>query len=188
MRLRLPRRRMPIDPETVSLLPEHFTMEPTFVERDDLKVVGLAQPFKAKEGVDGPSVWRRFRPLIEQIPHRVGNHTFGLSEVVDKALGDHVYAPAVEVSDLGDAAELAALEKIGLFGKELKGGTFAVFTHTLSSPDIGKELRHAYHYIYGTWVEKSHTELRAWYDFEYYDGRFDNVTLSGAVDIWIPVF
>ena len=184
----LPRRRLPIDPETLSLLPEQFTMQPTFVERGDIKVAGLAQPFKAKEGVDGPSVWRRFRPLIEQIPHRVGTHTFGLSEVVDKAAGDHVYAPAVEVSELGDANDLAALERRGLFGKELKGGTFAVFTHKLTSPDIGRQMRDAYHYIYGTWVERSHTELRAWYDFEYYDERFDNETLAGEVDIWIPVF
>lgn len=180
----LPRRRLPIDPETLTILPEHFTMEPTFVERSDIKVVGLAQPFKVKEGVDGPSVWRRFRPLIEQIPHRVGSHTFGLGEVVDKAAGHHVYAPAVEVSDLGDPA---ALETLGLFGKELKGGTFAVFTHKLTSPDIGRQMRDAYHYIYGTWVERSHTELRAWYDFEYYDERFDNETLLGEVDIWVPV-
>ena len=53
-------------------------MQPTFTTRRDIAVVGLAQPFRKSERVDGPAVRRRFRPFMERIPNRVGDHTFGL--------------------------------------------------------------------------------------------------------------
>ena len=50
-------------------------LTPTFTTRADIPIVGLAQPFKKSEGLDGPAVWRRFRPFVERIPNRVGDRT-----------------------------------------------------------------------------------------------------------------
>ena len=155
-------------------------LTPTFTTRPDIPVVGLAQPFRRGGDLDGPAVWRRFRPFMEQIPNRVGAHTFGLNEVVDMAAGDLVYAPAVEVSELGDLVD-------GLFGKTLEGGRFAVFAFPLSGGDIGTDFRRVYDFIYGTWAKQGGERLRAFYDFEYYDARFDPETLTGEVSIWVPV-
>ena len=155
-------------------------LTPTFTTRADIPIVGLAQPFKKSEGLDGPAVWRRFRPFVERIPNRVGDHTFGLNEVVDIDVGELIYAPAVEVSAIGDLPD-------ELFGKILEGGRFAVFAFPLAGGDIGADFRRAYDFIYGEWAQQSGACLRAWYDFEFYDDRFDPATLSGEAEIWVPV-
>lgn len=155
-------------------------MTPTFTTRPDINIVGLAQPFRRGGVLDGPAVWRRFGPYIERIPNRVGSHTFGLNEVVDMVAGELVYAPAVEVSEIDDLPD-------GLFGKTLEGGRFAVFAVPLSGGDIGAEFRRVYDFIYGAWAEENRPRLRAFYDFEVYDERFDPETLSGEASIWVPV-
>ena len=161
-------------------------MTPTFTTRPDIRIVGLAQPFRRGGALDGPAVWRRFRPFIERIPNRVGSHTFGLNEVVDMAAGELVYAPAVEVSEFGELPDgPAGSDK--LFGKTLEGGRFAVFAVPLSGGDIGAGFRRAYDFIYGAWAQRDDVRLRAYYDFEYYDARFDPETLSGEASIWVPV-
>ena len=166
--------------------PGTLTLHIAFATRGDIPVVGLAQPFRRSEGLDGPAVWRRFQPLIARIPNRVGAHTLGINEVVDMAAGDLVYAPAVEVSEIGDLPDQA-------FGpakpccKLLEGGRFAIFTFRLAGGDIAAEFRRVYDHIYGIWVPESGTQLRAWYDFEHYGARFDPKTHSGEVSIWVPV-
>ena len=155
-------------------------LTPTFTTRADIPIVGLAQPFKKSEGLDGPAVWRRFRPFVERIPNCVGDHTFGLNEVVDTEAGELIYAPAVEVSAIGDLPD-------ELFSKVLEGGRFAVFAFPLAGGDIGADFRRAYDFIYGEWAQQSGACLRAWYDFEVYDERFDPATLSGEAEIWVPV-
>ena len=155
-------------------------MTPTFTTRPDINIVGLAQPFRRGGELDGPGVWRRFRPYIGRIPNRVGTHTLGLNEVVDMAAGELIYAPAVEVSEIDDLPD-------GLFGKTLEGGRFAVFAVPLSGGDIGAEFRRVYDFIYGAWAEENRPRLRAFYDFEVYDERFDPETLSGEASIWVPV-
>ena len=161
-------------------------MKPTCTARGDILIVGLAEPFRKSEGVDGPAVWRRFRKFVERIPNRVGSHTLGLNEVADMDAGELIYAPAVEVSAIGYLADgLFGSEK--LFGKVLEGGRFVVFAFPLAGGDIGAEFRRAYDFIYGEWAQQNGASLRARYDFEVYDERFDPATLSGEAEIWVPV-
>ena len=128
-------------------------MRPTFTTRSDIPIVGLAQPFRKSEGVDGPAVWRRFRPFADRIPNRVGSHTLGLNEVVDMEAGELIYAPAVEVSAIGDLPdELFGPGK--LFSRVLEGGRFAVFAFPLAGGDIGADFRRAYDFIYGEWAQQ----------------------------------
>lgn len=161
-------------------------MQPVFATRGDIPVVGLTQPFRGSQGLDGPAVWQRFEPLIDRIPHRIGSHTLGINEVEDMAAGDLLYAPAVEVSEIGNLPD-------ALFGPEqpycrvLEGGRFAIFSFPLAGGDIAAEFRRAYDFIYGAWVQESGVDLRARYDFEYYGDRFDPAALAGEAAIWVPV-
>ena len=176
----LARCRWPLDATALAHLSETVTMEPTFTEREDIPVVGLSSTVQAGQSSDGPGQWRRFRSYVEKIKHRRGKDYLGVVEVVDKAAGTFRYSPAVEVSHIEDVPD-------GLTAKTLSGGRFAVFTHRLASRDIGGELRRTFGYIYGTWVPKAGVCLRAYYDLEVYDERFDSQALTGEIDIWVPV-
>jgi len=175
----LARCRGPIDATELQLA-ENITMEPRFTEHGDFHVIGLREPVERDSGSDGTPVWRAFRDHIQKIPNRVGEHALGVVEIVDKKNGKFAYWAAVEVDRLDDVPD-------GLSSCTLEGGRFAVFTHRLTSPDIGAELKRTFKYIYGTWVPKSGVKLRAYYDLEFYDARFDPKTLTGEVEIWVPV-
>jgi len=181
----LPRCRWPLDAAALAYLSETVTMKPNFIEHGDISFVGLREEAEPKTRVDGPALWRRFVPLMDKIPHRRGMHTLGVIEVVDKDAGAFAYSAAVEV----ERAALKRTAKLpdGLVANTLPGGRFAVFTHKLASRDIGGELTRTLGYIYGTWVPNSGAKLRAYYDLEVYDERFDPATISGEVDIWVPV-
>jgi AraC family transcriptional regulator len=181
----LPRCRWPLDGAALAFLAETVTMEPKFIDHGDISFVGLREEAEPNKRVDGPSLWRRFRPLMARIPQRHGKHTLGVIEVIDKDAGAFAYSAAVEVER--DAVTRAAKLPDGLVGKTLTGGRFAVFTHKLASREIGGELTRTLGYIYGTWVPNSGVKLRAYYDLEVYDERFDPATISGEVDIWVPV-
>jgi AraC family transcriptional regulator len=175
----LPRIRQPLDRAALAHLSEAITMEPTYIERGDIAFVGLREDVDAKQGSDGPGLWRRFWPLASRISHRRPG-ALGVIEAVDREAGAFAYWAAVEVEQIDAVPE-------GLAGKTLEGGRFAVFTHTLKSPDIGGELRRTFQYIYSTWVPKSEVCLRAWYDLEVYDERFDPAAMCGEIDIYVPI-
>jgi len=136
---------------------------------------------QAREKSDGPGLWQRFWPQASRISYRCTNGpALGVVEVIDRETGAFAYTAAVEVERIDAVPQ-------GLTAKTLAGGRFAVFTHTLTSPDIGGELRRTFQYIYGTWVPKSDACLRAWYDLEVYDARFDARRMCGEIDIYVPI-
>ena len=176
----LPRCCWPLDAAALNQLSESITMEPRFTERDDITFVGLREAVDQVKGGDGPSVWRRFRPFVDKIKHRPDGNSSASLRSSTRTAAPMPTPPGSRVERTEDVPE-------DLTTKTLKGGRFAVFTHTLASPDIGTELRRTFRYIYGTWLPKSGVELRAWYDLEYYDERFDPEAMSGEIDIWVPV-
>lgn len=175
----LARRREPFDASQLQLK-ETITMQPTFTERGDIHIVGLREPVDKEAGGDGTPVWRAFRSRIGDIRHRTGCHAYGVVEVGDKVAGEFAYWAGVEVDRTDDVPD-------GLTSITLTGGRFAVFTVKLAGGDIGAELKRTFKYIYGTWVPKAGAKLRAYYDLEVYDEHFDPQTLTGEVDIWVPV-
>ena len=47
-------------------------MHPTFITRGDIRIVGLGQPFRLSEGLDGQAALRRFGPFLERIENSGG--------------------------------------------------------------------------------------------------------------------
>ena len=180
----LPFRRLPIDAYELESLKENVSMKPRLISHDDIRIAYVSDKVSDQSDTDnnkdGTPTWRRFRPLIDTVGCRIGEHTFGVVEVVDKDSGVFCYSAAVEISDDGTV-------KDPLMTKTLEGGRFAVFTHTLASQAIGDELKRTFRYIYGTWLPQSGEKLRAYYDLEYYDSRFNPRDLSGTVEIWVPI-
>jgi len=87
-----------------------------------------------------------------------------------------IYVAAIPVSKVEDVPP-------GMVVCDIPAATFAKFTHRGPIMDIG----HTVAYIWGTWVPQSGLELRNLPDLELYDERFDPVSESGEVDIFVPI-
>ncbi len=91
------------------------------------------------------------------------------------------YVAALEVADTDDVPE-------GMRGCEIAAQTYAIFTVPLTGKEpIGKEIGRANRFIWKTWLPESGYSFAKAPDFEYYDDRFAPKTLSGEIDLYIPI-
>lgn len=153
---------------------------PTFIERNDIHLVGLTVPLDAGGSPEIPDLWEKFRPLEAAVDGRIEGTYYGVVELSDRTDGSFDYTVAVEVP-----APVAPPE--GMVAKRLAGGRFAVFSHVCAGGPIGPGLQQTMRMIHGEWVRMTRTPLRDYYDLEVYDSRFDPATLTGEIAIWIPV-
>ncbi len=161
-------------------LDEEFrAMEPQIVEKAAFKVVGLAGEFSQDTNHRIPALWTAFWKRHEEVKTAIDGHSFGLCICVDE--DNFTYVAAVEAADTDDVPE-------GMCEVQIAAQTYAVFTVPMTGQEpIGKELGRANRFIWKTWLPLSgHTFAKA-PDFEYYDDRFDSRTLSGEIDIYIPI-
>jgi AraC family transcriptional regulator len=71
-----------------------------------------------------------------------------------------------------------------MVAKTVDGGRYARFIHCGPVSEIGKTMD----YIWGTWLPRSGEEPdRERNDFERYDARFDPATMSGEIEIYLPL-
>jgi AraC family transcriptional regulator len=153
---------------------------PTFTERDNIHLVGLTMPLDAGATPEIPELWNEFRPLEASIDGRIEGTYYGVVELSDRTDGSFDYTVAVEV-----AAPVTPPE--GMVVKTLAGGRFAVFTHVCAGGPIGPGVQQTMRMIHGEWVRMTRTPLRDFYDLEVYGQRFDPATLTGEIEIWVPV-
>lgn len=133
-----------------------------------------------------PDLWARFNTISHQIPHQIpGGRGLGICEAYTEGNslytmnGDKLFSEvaAVEV-DSFDHLPAPFVPKI------IRGGRYAVFTHTGSLSLLQK----SFSYIWGTWFLTTSERLDVREDFELYDQRFlgyDNP--ESQVDLYIPI-
>ncbi len=162
-------------------LDEEFrAMEPKIVKKPMFKAVGMAKEF-SQDSSDGiPALWTAFWKRHSEIKNAVEGHCLGLCVGVEDD-DAFTYAAALEVSDIVDVPK-------DMCAWTIAGQTYAVFSVSLTGTEpIGVELRRANRYIWNTWLPKSGYVFAKAADFEYYDERFDPKTLSGEIDLYIPL-
>ena len=86
------------------------------------------------------------------------------------------YLAAFPIDDPDHAPE-------GLETRAIPANHYAVFTHR--GPVV--RIKDTYEEIYGNWMPKSGYVTAEGPEFELYDERFDEKTMSGEVDIYVPV-
>lgn len=162
-------------------LDEEFrAMEPRIVTKPAFKAVGLAKEFNHDTSDGISALWTAFWKRHKEVENAVNGHCLGLCVGVEDD-DAFTYAAALEVTGLENVPK-------GMRGWTIAGQTYAVFTVPLSGKEpIGAELRRANRYIWNTWLPKSGYVFAKAADFEYYDDRFDPKTLSGEIDLYIPV-
>ena len=143
-------------------------------------VIGMQEPFTQETVNRIPELWQRFHARAGEISNATGAAAYGVSFVNDPVELNFDYLAASEVSDLTDIPE-------GMVGREIGGNLAAIFTLELKGQSIGGEIGAAYRNIWRNWIPTADFVPAAKYDFERYDDRFDSATLTGSIEIVIPV-
>ena len=164
-----------------------LTMEPRIVNKDSFRVIGMERTTSLKNNRI-PMLWQSFFPKMSEIPHRTGNHAYGIC----------INTAGFDVRDFTDetefiemvCVEVSKFESIpsGMVARNIPARKYAVFTH---KGDLAT-LRNTYDYIYGTWLVNSGQEINFQMDeaddFELYDERFNpQDPVNSEFDIYVPI-
>ena len=159
-----------------------ITMEPSIITRTAPELaVGLAGSFSPGDTELIGQLWERFVPRMGEVPDQKGTYSLGVCmgphpDVELKPGTSFVYIAAVPVTNNAKVPE-------GMVSTTIPAGRYAVFTHRGAIA----ELPHTINYIWGTWLPQCGYERREGPDFELYDERFDAATVSGEIDIYLPI-
>ena len=157
-------------------------MEPTFVDLPDLHVLGLSGRYTGGHTEGIPDLWVRFVTAWTGLGRQIPEKSYGFC--YDEGVGEEgagkdvpvTYMAAFPVEGPEDAPE-------GLEARIVPANRYAVFTSKDGVAGIGE----MYRYVFETWMPESGYRRGEGPDFELYDDRFDPETMTGEIDIWVPV-
>jgi len=161
------------------LLRGAVVMTPEIRTKEAFTVIGLGAEFVPPETEHLTELWHTFNEKIPALVGEYPNLAFGVmnSLVRDNPTDDSLhYTAAVKVAD--DAPVPEGMERI-----EIPASKYAVFIHKGHVSEFENTLE----FIWKTWAAQNGARLANAPDFELYDERFNAETLSGEVEIWIPL-
>lgn len=148
--------------------------EPTLVSRPAFKLAGMSMRAKPADPQIG-QLWGKFGPHMGDFKHAAERDVaYGAMDHFDAQMTGFDYLAAVEVTSDKDLPA-------GMVVWEIPAQTYAVYPCTL--PTIPE----AYHYVYGTWLQKSGYRRAPGPEFEYYPAEFNPDDPSSRLDIYVPI-
>jgi AraC family transcriptional regulator len=155
-------------------------IEPRIVRKPAFRVVGMVRCFTSATTGQIPELWAGFLPRAGEVTRRRGYSTFGVCVGAKPATADEpafTYLAGVEATS-------GARVPDGMTAIKLRGGNYAVFTHTGHVSRLNDTVKK----IWGRWLPRSRYEHVPAPDFELYDpDRWDPATGEGEIDLYIPV-
>jgi AraC family transcriptional regulator len=148
---------------------------PRFETGRMLLVAGLGERYSFETNHGIPLQWQRFMPYVGNIPGQVGSVAYGVCCNSDGA-GNFEYIAGVEVCGFDDLP--AELRRV-----RIPAQSYAVFTHR----DHISTMRGTVYTIWNKWLPASGYEVADAPDFERYDEKFNPLTGTGEVEIWLPL-
>ncbi|MDX1401402.1 MAG: GyrI-like domain-containing protein [Kiloniellales bacterium] len=150
-------------------------------EWESFSLIGPACDFTPADTSDIPGLWKRLGERLSEIGgHPANNRYFGYCIAKGGNNGEQRYLAGVECDR--DTSVPEGLEKINVPAR-----LYAVFTHKIENPNLGKDLKRTFSAIFSEWLPQTAYQFIGSGDFELYDERFDPKTMSGTLDIYIPV-
>ncbi|MDL2295088.1 AraC family transcriptional regulator, partial [Ruminococcaceae bacterium OttesenSCG-928-D13] len=174
-----------LEPGLLRHTARNITVHPKIVTLPDIKAAGLRGGTTLRDN-KLRALWQRFNRVAHKVPNRAPNaRGLGICESCNE--GNTLYTMNRDVL----FNEVAAVEVTGFEGLEapfvpkvLKGGRYAVFTHTGSL----RMLPRTFGYIWGTWFLNTRETLDCREDFELYDARYLGYDHpESKVDLYIPI-
>lgn len=155
-------------------------MQPKIIEKESFFVLGYQGVFTSDTVPEIPGLWSRLMKDTDKIKNIVGTHSFGLEQCYNEADQSFSYMACYEVSDLSSIPD-------GMTGLEVTAQKYAVFTIHIAEPNLQRDIQRAFDYIWNDWIPNSEYEFAGAPNFEYYDDRFALDTMSGEIDIYMPI-
>lgn len=149
---------------------------PRFESAPLLLIAGIGQRHAMSGAPAIPLQWQRLVPWLGgAIPGQKGDVTYGVCANADDD-GAFDYIAGVEVERFADMpAEFATVR--------IPARRYAVFTHTGHVSNISATFQHAW----GVWLPSSGEKAADAPMFERYDARFDPMTGTGEMEVWLPL-
>ena len=154
-------------------------LTPVFEDLPSFFAIGCAGEFAPLASTAIGQLWNDFSGRMAEVPNRVGRCTYGVCCPPGEGQRDpehFTYVAAVQTSTLATIPE-------GMTGVSIAANRYAVFTH---AGGLGPPLTAAVSYIFGTWLGESGYQTCG-PDLEVYDERFDPLTGSGDILIYVPI-
>lgn len=174
-----------MDQPLLTHLTRNLTVHPAIVELPDIQTAGLRGYTTLGDNVI-PQLWSSFQARMHLIPNQIpGGRGFGICEACEGGNNLYTMNDNVMFSEVA-AVEVSSVRELPppFIPKTLKGGKYAVFTHTGSLKNLGL----SFQYIWGTWFLKTDEAVDAREDFELYDERFLGYDHPDSqIDLCIPV-
>ena len=151
--------------------------KPDIVTRPAMKVVGRAHHFVDRD-LSLKTVWSGFKPEMDMVPNRIGQHGFGIYEAYYES-GTEVgftYWCAVQVSDFSDVPN-------GFQSRDIPEQQYAVFLHKGPLPQLHQTLK----YIWGSWLPKSKYDYVNSPELEIYPEHYVGTRADAQLKLLIPV-
>lgn len=143
-------------------------------------LIGLERRFQRGAKADFGSLWMDLRERAGEIANPTGTAAFGISNMMDSTSETLDYLAAVEVRDLSAVPD-------GMAGREIGGGKAAFFLLKLTGEPLGAVVGGAFSDIWRDWMPTSGHRPTIDYDIERYDYRFHPDTLTGFIELVVPV-
>ncbi len=170
----------PFDLQNLSAIRGEVVMEPKFVDLPEFGVVGLAGRYVVGKTEGIPALWMKFVQRWQHAKRPFPKVSYGIC--YDESEGTEGEAlPFTYMAAFALDADDPAPE--GLETRSVPANRYAVFTHR--GPVMA--IQDTYAAIFGTWLPPSGYRRAEGPDFELYDERFDEETMSGEIDIYVPV-
>ena len=175
---------IPISLRTNQINRKENIMNPEFVSRPAMTVVGLSYIGKnenqeASFNQEIAQMWGELMSRNEEIKHTTGQCTYGacFSQPKWEEEGEFEYVACFEVTDSSELPE-------GMVVRQVPAYRYAVFTHKGRAINLGE----TYKYIYETWLPQSGVELHPdKFDMELYDHRFIPDSDESEFDILVAI-
>src|SRR5215475_2249447 len=148
---------------------------PRFETGKAMLIAGVGERFSHDNGAGIPALWHRFHQYVHSFPGRIGQVAYGVCCNGDDA-GNFDYIAGVEVPDFSDLPREFSRVRI-------PEQRYAVFAHK----DHISTIRRTVSTIWNQWLPASPYKVADAPNFERYDEKFDPVTGSGGLEIWVPI-
>lgn len=149
--------------------------EPRFVTGRAMLVAGLSEPYSYGAVAGIPAQWQRFGPHIGHVPDQKGSVCYGLCHGYGEE-GKFNYLCGVEIARADNLPSGFTLVRVA-------EQHYAVFSHRNHISTIGNTMKT----IWEKWLPQSGYRFAEAPEFERYDERFDPMSGTGLVEIWLPV-